>query len=442
MMEPEEKSTVYFTIIPSNAGFTDQLLQFSTYYKLGLSLGYVYVHSNFTNRRHGAESIFDFLGFNDQFAGNRLTSREKLYGWMGVSNNFGGESKSWHRKIRDKLKYWPLHKLFFRKFNFIDIGLGDTVPVEEDAEPAAGLCALIRNVVGCNRTPDSGRKNVVRFYLTGGKFFFEKLAPALNRQLPYFPDGLDLRASYFQQEAFGSRPSQYLDGKTRLLVHIRLGDTALIETPWRSFVPLWAYWCISPLKEYADKSDRLFRKLMDVEDFALFLRKFYTLLDADDLSTVVFSDGYKAAFRDLFQKLGDLRLSNEKIRALKESAGTYEARRFSVFDEFQNCVCRVGETNEDLQQLVHAALNAEVVIVGCHQRMIPKLLATYYDSKLESPPIIISLHKGIEPRYGLEIGLTPEKARVYSVNVTDLESDQGLIDAVNEIKRRQTKRGP
>lgn len=42
---------IAFTIIPSNAGFTDQLFQFSTYYKLGLSLGYRYMHSTFRNTR-------------------------------------------------------------------------------------------------------------------------------------------------------------------------------------------------------------------------------------------------------------------------------------------------------------------------------------------------------------------------------------------------------
>ena len=88
MIDKTEKNTTYFTILPSNAGFTDQLFQFSTYYKFGLSLGYVYKHSTFANTRHGAEQIFDFLGFNEHFSRNRLTTRDKVYGWMGTNNRF------------------------------------------------------------------------------------------------------------------------------------------------------------------------------------------------------------------------------------------------------------------------------------------------------------------------------------------------------------------
>lgn len=437
MIDKTENSEIYFTILPSNAGFTDQLLQFSTFYKFGLSLGYTYKHSTFVNTRHGAEDIFEFLGFNEHFAGSRLTDKDEVYRRMGTNNCFARDNTSWRNRLKRKVLFWLFYNLHFREFNFIDIGLGDTAPLEEGKDPLEALGDLIRTTVARNSSADPRRKNVVRFHLTGGKVFFRQLAPLLNQRTPCFPDDLDLRSTYHQLAEQRPESSKFVDGKLKVLVHIRLGDTAIIDTPWNTFIPLWAFWCISPLKEHPDKSDPMFQKLMDVEDFAGFLRRFYTLFDASELSTAVFSDGYKTAFKDLFAKIDDLALSNDQIRALKDASQTYEARKFSAFDDLANCVCCVGETNEDLQALAAAALDADIIIVGCHQRMIPKFLSTYYDARLDSPPVIIALHNGIEPRYRKEIGLSEEKAKVYPVNLAEPGSGDALSGLVEDVRQRQ-----
>jgi hypothetical protein len=193
---------------------------------------------------------------------------------------------------------------------------------------------------------------------------------------------------------------------------------------------------MSPLKEYPDKTDELFGQVMDVDDFVYFLKKFNASFGSDRLSIAVFSDGHKTAFKELFRQIDDLKLSSDKIRALQESAPTHEQKKFSVFDDVKNCVRLVGETNEDLQELVHSALTADVIVVGSHQRMIPKFLATYYDVSLKHPPVIISLYRGRVPRYQLKIGLDERKATLYPIDITRLESDDVLTDLVREIKQR------
>lgn len=436
--ETENRKPIYFTILPSNAGFTDQLFQFSTFYKLGLSLGYVYLHSDFANTRPGAEDIYDFLGFNAHFAESRLTGKTKAYRSMGTNNCFGKEGASWKNKLKRKVKFWTAYKLLFRGFNFIDIGMGQSVPLGDNTEPVEGLKHLIGELVSRKCKRNSKKKNVVRFYLTSGRAFFGEMAPLINQQIPYFQDHLDLRSTYFKLRETKPLPSRYIDGKLKLLVHIRLGDTALIETPWHSFIPLWSDLCISPLKEYPDKSDELFSQVMDVDDFAYFLKKFNALFATDDLSIAVFSDGHKTAFKELFRQIDDLKLSDDKIHALRESAPTHEEKKFSIFDDVKNCVRLVGETNEDLQELVHSALTADVIVVGCHQRMVPKFMATYYDVSLKNPPIIISLYRGRVPRYQLKIGLDEQKAKLYPVDINKLESDDALTDLAQEIKQRHS----
>jgi hypothetical protein len=282
----------------------------------------------------------------------------------------------------------------------------------------------------------SGRKNVVRFNLTGGRSFFGELAPLINQQIPFFPDDLDLRASYFLRRKDNPVTSRFGSGRLKVLVHIRLGDTALIATPWHTFIPLWSDLCISPLKEYPDKRDPLFLQVMDEADFAPFLHKFSSIFGTDDASFAIFSDGYKTAFKELFRNISDLHLDRNRTDALKASVASYEASRFSIFDDIQKSVRLVGESNLDLQELVHCSLTANIIIVGCQQRMIPKFLATYYDTSLENPPVIIALYRGRVPRYQAKIGLDERKARIYPVNINCLENNPELDIAVEAIRRQ------
>lgn len=433
-----EDNSVYFTIMPSNAGFTDQLFQFSVFYKLGLSLKFIYLHSDFINKREGSEDIYNFLGLNEYFYPNKLTSKTKLYRIMGTNNYFCRKVRLSRinriKRIVKKAQFWVFNKLFFNDYNFVDIGLDDETPYEKDFVPIKDFQDLIRKIVSQKFKTRSNRKNVIRFYLVAGRYFFLKLAPSVNQQIPFFQDKFDLRSICLDRAKDRNIASGFSKNKIKVLVHIRLGDTATIETPWNSFIPLWSGNSFSQLKEYPDKSSEVFQRVMDVCDFSLFLKKFYTLIHPDNFSIVIFSDGYKTAFKEVFRMHDDLHLDNDKIAALKKSALTYEEERFSIFDDVKNQVRIVGENNEDLNKMVYSSLISDVIVIGCNQKMIPKLLATYSDVNSAHPPIIIALYISKLPDY--KILLDETKAMVYPVNITDLEHDEGLFNALEELKRR------
>ncbi len=381
----------------------------------------------------------DFLGFNTHFRDRSLTDRTKTYRSMGVNTCLGQEPMALRSRVKRKVLFWSIHQLFFRRYNFIDIGLGDTVPGGAIIDDIEDLKALIHTAVSPRRTPDPARKNVVRFHLTErGRCFFGQLAPLINQQIPYYADKLDLRSTYFEQRKLKPVESKFLNDRIKVQIHIRLGDTALIETPWDTFVPLWSGWSLIPLKEYPDKSDKIFGQVMDVADYFRFSNSSVNT-EANELSTVIFSDGFAAAFKELFRLIDDLHLDDNKISLLENMAPNYEKKAFSVFDETKDCEYVVGENNKDLQEVIHSSLLADVIIVGCHQRMIPKFLATYYDSTLKHPPIIIALYKSRLPCYEEVLGLDPTKALIYSVDITHPGTvTEALTRAIEEIKRRYT----
>lgn len=431
-----EKEPVYFTVLPSNAGFTDQLYQFSVFYKLGLSLGYIYLHSEFISKREGSEDIYEFLGFNENFRLRALTGKNKLYRLMGTNDYASHENIGVFGRIKryvKNIRFRVIKKLFFDEFDFVDVGLDDEPLEKENLEPVKHFQSTVRSIVSRNLKMDPKRKSVVRFHLVTGRYFFLKLAPLTCQQIPSFQDKLDLRSTYLKRADNYPVKTRFNENKVKLEMHIRLGDTALIETPWHSFVPLWSGRPISPLKEYPDKSNKIFGHTMDVSDYWNFLKKFTSYFGPDDLSIAVFSDGYETAFKDLFRMLDDLNLDNDKIQALKESSLIYDEEKFSAFGDVKNCVHVVGENNEALKNLVHSSLIADVIVVGCNQNMITKLLVTYSDATIENPVIIILLYRDRLPDYQIMLG---EKAALYPVDVTNLGSDEGLVRVVNDIKRR------
>lgn len=428
------RTPVYFTILPSNAGFTDQIYQFSVFYKLGLSLEYIYLHSNYISTREGSEDIYDFLGFNESFSRCTLTNRDALYRLMGTNNCTDQKDVRRFGRIKRYIrqtKFWLINKFFFNEFNFIDIGLGDDLLHTQDLDPINYFQNLVRDIVEKNHQTNARCKDVVRFYLLSGKYFFLKLAPLTSRKIPYFQDNLDLYSIYIKNARNQTIKPKFDNNKIKLEMHIRLGDTALIETPWNSFVPLWSGCPIRPLKEYPDKNDKVFNHSMDVNDYWKFIKKLVSYFNSEDLSIAIFSDGYNTAFKEVLRMISDLNLDSDRIRALKDSSLTYEKQRFSVFDSIENCECVIGENNEALKELVSSSLAADVIIVGCNQNMITKLLMNYHNQSKESPVIIVLLYRVELPDYQVTPG---DNVVTYPVDVTNLESNEELIKVVDIIK--------
>lgn len=435
----EEYGDVFFTILPSDAGFTDQLFQFNVFYKLGRHLGYRYLHSDYKNKRNGSENIYDFLGFNSHFTTQKLTSKTHLYRAMGLNNCVGDRPatslKGNTKKAINAIKFKIIQKLAFRELNFIDVGLNDDTPHDETTDLLSAFQGLMRDILKKHVSKTPKIKNVVRFNLVEGRYFFLKLAPYVSHNFTAFPDGLDLRAICLDQNANHHLSKSFTeDPRLKILVHIRLGDTATINTAWGTFIPLWAGNSLNPLREFSDKTDKLFLRTIDESDFVIFLKKLASAIEPGTYVSKIFSDGYKTAFREVLNHAHELNLDRDQVAALKRDSKNYETERFSVFDEINFTDRAVGETNDDLNNLVYSCLFSDIIIIGCNQRMLPKLLANYCNTT--HPALIISLYKEVKPDYEMLLGLDNQKANVFPINITQTGISEEMTALLSALKFR------
>ena len=204
--------------------------------------------------------------------------------------------------------------------------------------------------------------------ISGGRKFLSWI----HSKIPDFPDQLDLRKVYFSQRKRRPIKSRFIEGKIKLLVHIRLGDIGTVKTPWNTFIPL-----IGPKKmdEIANLNDAECNYILDIKNYYDFIQKFISYFDSELFSIVVSSDGYKAAFKKIKRNIKKFDFDSNQLKALKRIEVTYDQENFSIFKDFKNLVCIVGENDNNLYDLIHSSLMADIIIIGDQQRMLPKLIA-------------------------------------------------------------------
>ena len=449
---------IYFTVIPvSDTGFTDQMSQFSTFYKFGLSLGYTYVHTPFISHR-SSPKIYDFLGFNSndvflyRFSSNIWTKLISLF----------DKSRILDVELNDYLLESENISTFVELQNYVKNLISKT------AKPIKGgnLSNLIHGQVIFIRIKHSSATDVEKFFI---KLLNpqRKSAPApqkhkifylINSNIQDFPDRLNLRSIYFNARTHAPRQSKFLNGKIKVLVHVRQGDLALIETSWKTWIAMYGKKhvnefdsleavkkCAAPLVDY-----------ISPEEYYWFVKELFQFFDEDLFSTVTSSDGYQRAFGLIYSRankfafikwicqylnlnedtfcglklptryqqflwkfyknnISSFNYNSDQARELNNLAVQYE-KKFSMFESFRNSVCLIGENDENLYDLVHSTLIADVIIVANQQRMIPKILAMYAD--LSHPPIMLVLHKREQPpNYEQDLSLHSGKAEIIPVQI-------------------------
>lgn len=374
---------IYFTIIPmAGVGFTDQMYQFSSFYKLGLSLGYQYLHTPFVNTRSSA-NIYSFLGFNDYF------SRESALLKLSI-------------KIRAKL-------LRYRRI-YIDFKLSDQLIQTHDIQTFKNLQEFINSQVKSKQ--DSGKSIViVTFRLTGERQFLK----LIHRCLPQFPDRLNLKKIYDKKNP----PSKVIatENKFKILVHIRQGDTAIIETPWDTFIPLWLGKSLTELREYNSTTPEITDFVIEPELYYQFLVQLLQFLSHEQLSISIFSDGYQRGFETIKKKGDNLHLTSRQLQELESSIVDYDQQKFKIFTQLKNTQLKIGETEESLYQLIDASLQADIIVVGNQQRMIPKLIANYPDNERKKVIILLEKKTYLFSDFYESLGLDPECVKVIRVNL-------------------------
>lgn len=152
--------------------------------------------------------------------------------------------------------------------------------------------------------------------------------------------------------------------------------------------------CFKKLQSYREiqRQTRL-----QVGDYEVFLRILVEELSQNKLSILVSSDGYQRAFMRLERYQQELDLSPEQFQALMDTREKYDNQQFASICNIENSVCQVGKTNDHLCSLIHACLTADVIITGCQQDMMPKMVANFCDKN--NSPVVIVLYRGRRRRF-------------------------------------------
>ena len=404
-----QTSTIYFTITPKKCGFSDQINQFSVLYKLGMILGYKYVHTPFYSQRSSTQ-IYNFLGFNDYFLLKiddfKKEDFECIY--LRIGNLFLLKSNiDSLEKIQNKI-----HE-FVSKRN----SRSDKIIVYFEfarPRPRSLLSKAIKSI---------------------NSYFYHKfnINYLINSELPYFPDGLNLKSIYLNTK--NKNPlsqTKFSPGKIKLLVHIRQGDTSIIETPWKTYIPLWKQ---NKLTEFDSLDSHQFDKYIDVNDYHCFVREFISCFPVNTFSILISSDGYKRGFEKIEDKLRfSLNLTSQQIHQLKEAKESYDEKKFKVFEDLDNSCLMVGEKDDSLFHFVDSILTADIIVIGTQQKMIPKLITNYYD--FDNPPIIIVLHKTAEPPSYENLNLTPRKAKIIPAHLGRFNFEEVITQVKEAISHR------
>lgn len=394
------EKTIFFSIIPVAAGFTDQLLQFMVFYKLGLSLGYPYIHTNFYSNR-SSKQIYDFLGFNQFWSANinniDLSEYELMY--LGFDNNN------------------------LKKLNEIN--------------NLAELQDYCRDIIA--NTAREKEKIIVIFRLKGISKARLKLLSIINSEIEDYQDSLNLRKIYFDAAGVRSKPNSYFKAdRVKLLIHIRAGDIATIKTPWGDFIRSMKSIQDDRVKtgKSLDKVKWLVKEVSAIapEDYYRFSRDLISGLGAESVSTCVFSDGYERAFDFIKGNLNNIKLTPEKTKQIIDLSQSYETEEFSIFNNMENCSTAIGESDEKLFDLIDSCLMAEIFIIGNRQRMIPKFLANYYNPQKQPLIFVLSKNKkrtSVIKTYARDLTLDSRKATVIPVNLEDYKIEE-LIEIAKE----------
>ena len=390
---------ITFTIIPTAAGFTDQLRQFNALYKLGLSLGYKYFHTPFLSSR---SSRCIRLSIFEKIAGkleNKFPFLRKYYSFMRRRSNFDVYDFLGFNQYFNSVNIC----LETKSLKVIDIELNDDILKLNHVNSFEGLQKFIQNRIE-NKFNLASNNILVEFRSTGGKR--HKICAFIHSNIPNFQDSLSLRSIYFERRKESPCESRFLNNKIKILLHIRQGDTSVIETPWKTYIPVRR---LEKMKEYK-KLENIEQTVFLPTDYLNFMKNFISRLDDRMFSILTFSDGFQRAFMLLERHIEKFEFNSTQIQSLRKIRKLYDKIYFKKIRKLKNSKCFVGESSRNLSNLIHSTLNSDIVITSSQQRMLPKLVECYCDA---IKPIVVILYKGSKPEYD-DISFMHEERFIYT----------------------------
>ncbi len=374
-----------------SVGLTNLLYQFISFYKLGVGAGGDYVHTPFKSKRSPSE-VFRFLGFNQAWP--NLISQPK-----------------------------------FKHLKVIEIVLGDERLARENIQTFDLLKAHIRRKV-LETSKATAIPVIIAFTLEGGRDFFRTM---IQSSVPDRPAEYPVQAAY---EAVQQRSRMWTyeqDGSRslRILFHIRQGDTATIQTPWGSYIPL------RPFSKHRYKEIQHpggVEIYIPPQSFLFFLNSLHKQLRSGSYSTCVFSDGYKAGFADIYAHWKRFRFSLKQWIRLKLCEINYDQKMFAEFKNVSRTRCVIGESESKLYDLIQACLTADIIVMGTQQRMLLKLLTLYYDVSHPKIVFVLNPEEQVED-YAVNYSLPQEALKVIHVPIRSYQFSD-LWPVLSEAAKR------
>jgi len=349
----------YFTFEHSKAGFTDQLRYFNALYSLGSLMQFRYLHTPFISPRSGVgtektPSAHEFIGVNAHFQ----RSGQQISGSLCDLDTV---------EVHLPEIVWSSGRSDF--FEGLVDHISDTVRVSFDKKYEKSDSVLI------NFKLYEGNKK--KFC----KLIFENVENKFEEN--------NIRAIYSNARILAPHRSLFKTANVKMLVHVRQGDTAILSTPWHTFVPV-RFKRKDFLKEYESYNDIEKSTIFSTSEILSFLQDFINYYKSKKITTLVFSDGWKRAFKIIYKNIEKMNWDVAKVKELKDSEAVYDEHQFQDFSKLKDISLHIGEEPEKLLDLIHSAVESDIVVCTSQQAMMPKLVASLCDRKL---PTVIILYK-------------------------------------------------
>ncbi|MFT4613010.1 MAG: hypothetical protein ACI9NT_000143 [Bacteroidia bacterium] len=396
---------IYYSIhVTQRVGFTDQTMLVALLCKLGALLELQYhftpVHDSISSRHSGISADLDWEGKNTgQYSG--------IFDYVGFDNFFAQRSKT----------------ASVEAMSCVDIVFArNTVGKQQFTNSQDMISAVKALIVGA--LPNGDAPLHVRFEIARQGDVVKWLHELPNDLLDFNYTDIywKFRAQHCVSEVFDSKAP-------KLLMHIRQGDTAVIETPWKSYVQIWGKGK-DPYCERERVNDIQDNVVITVADFEIFYTELKSQLTVSSLSTLVHSDGFSRAFFKLNKRLDRLDLNAEKIELLQQSREGYNDRAFKVFEKHTEAKLFVGEDLDLLYELIHAFYTCDILIVGTQQRMLAKQYAFSFLEEHEghASPLLVTLYKREAPDYAI-YGNPHMQDRCLNVDLTNYD----IVDVAAQV---------
>ena len=109
---------------------------------------------------------------------------------------------------------------------------------------------------------------------------------------------------------------------------------------------------------------------------------------------LLFSDGWRRAHNIVYNNVERMGWSAAKFDDLKASEADYDRHQFQDFSKFKDVLLHIGEEPEMLLDLIHSAVESDIIVCTSQQAMMPKLVASLCGKK---SPIVIIIYKNKIP---------------------------------------------